>query len=417
MLKRLSYFAVCISLLSASFASVSAQWVQISFPADGRITILTTVGKNIFAGTDKGLFRSTNSGSSWSACSTGIQGRQILALIENNGKFFASVGNIVNASVFMSADSGMSWSLANSGLTGIAVLSFAAKGANLFAGADSGAGVFVSTNNSGNWTAASKGLVASVRSLMVSGPNLVAGAYEGLFLSSDNGLNWSAVHSGLPASLPGFYCFSLSGNYLYTGTSPNGVFRSEDNGASWTAASSGLADTTIHSIAASGSAIFAGTDKGIFVSTTRGSGWSSANTGMPSNAIVWSLAVTDSFIFTGIDHFDGSYHREIWRRPLSEFSTTGNCRRAHEITYPINFDLFFSNKSNSQVSFYLPDAGFVSLTVYDISGRITASLTDGFLESGFHCFQWDTRAIAAGCYTIRMKDGLHGRAKSILISR
>jgi hypothetical protein len=58
------------------------------------------------------------------------------------------------------------------------VLAVAVSGTNLFVG--TGGGVFLSTNNGTNWTAASTGLTITwVVSLAVSGTNLFAGTYSG----------------------------------------------------------------------------------------------------------------------------------------------------------------------------------------------------------------------------------------------
>ena len=54
-----------LSLMHAGVAH--AQWVQTNGPYGGMIQCLAVSGTNLFAGTDGGVFLSTNNGTSWTA--------------------------------------------------------------------------------------------------------------------------------------------------------------------------------------------------------------------------------------------------------------------------------------------------------------------------------------------------------------
>src|SRR6267143_1930864 len=89
-------------------------------------------------------------------------------------------------------------------------------------------------------------------------------------------INWTATngpYSGVVSS------FVVSGNNLFAGTIGGGVFLSANNGTSWTAVNSGLTSTSVHSMAVSGTSIFAGTPNGVFRSTNSGTTWTEINTG------------------------------------------------------------------------------------------------------------------------------------------
>ena len=76
--------------------------------------------------------------------------------------------------VFLSTNNGTSWTAVNTGLTNTACPALAVSGTNLFAGTEGG--VFLSTNNGTNWTAVNAGLTdQSLPALAVSGTNLFAG--------------------------------------------------------------------------------------------------------------------------------------------------------------------------------------------------------------------------------------------------
>ncbi len=138
-------------------------------------------GTNLFAGTDNGVYLSTNNGTSWSAVSTGLlpTGVYEYSIIHS----FAFVGTALFAetsggSVYMSANNGTNWAPADSGLANTIVQSLVASGTNLFAGTYDD-GVYLSTNNGATWTAASSGFPSTVvQVLAVSGRDLIAGTFS-----------------------------------------------------------------------------------------------------------------------------------------------------------------------------------------------------------------------------------------------
>ena len=210
-------------LLSLMHGGVAhAQWVQTNGPNGGMITSFAVSGRNLFAGTDGGVFLSTNNGTSWTA--TGLTRAWVSALaVSPNG----------------------------------------AGGTNLFAGTYGG-GVFLSTNNGTNWSAVNTGLTfLHVHALAVSpngagGRNLFAGTEGGVFLSTNNGTNWSAVNTGLTDTSV-VYALAVSGRNLFVGTD-GGLFLSTNNGTSWTA--TGLTNRRVSALAVSGRNLFAGTEGG-----------------------------------------------------------------------------------------------------------------------------------------------------------
>jgi hypothetical protein len=123
--------------------------------------------------------------------------------------------------VFRSTDSGTSWTAASTGLTNTEVISFAVSGANLFAGTYGG--VFRSTNNGASWTAADSGLTNLAYALAVSGTNLFAGTGGGVFLSTNNGANWTTVNTGLTNTF--VQSLAVRGTNLFAGTYLGGVWR------------------------------------------------------------------------------------------------------------------------------------------------------------------------------------------------
>ena len=57
------------------------------------------------------------------------------------------------------------------------------------------------------------------------------------------------------------------------------------------------------------------------------------------------------------------------------------------------------------LNYYLPEAGEVLLTIYDIQGREAARLVDGHLSSGEHTVDWNAADFASGIYFARLDNG------------
>ena len=112
------------------------------------------------------------------------------------------------------------------------------SGSTLFAGTGGGsAGVFTSTDNGDNWTAAAcNGLTYRVvYSLLFISSTLYAGTSHGVFSSTDNGANWTDVgQNGLTYGQVNALVYHNS--VLYAGTNGGRVFESTDLGADWSAA-------------------------------------------------------------------------------------------------------------------------------------------------------------------------------------
>jgi hypothetical protein len=91
---------------------INAQWVQTSGPEGGTINALAVNAGNIFAGSDNGIFLSTNNGSSWASVNSGLVNLNSTALLISGGTIFAGS----DSGVFLSTNNGTNWTAANSGI-------------------------------------------------------------------------------------------------------------------------------------------------------------------------------------------------------------------------------------------------------------------------------------------------------------
>ncbi|MFZ4590996.1 MAG: T9SS type A sorting domain-containing protein, partial [Ignavibacteria bacterium] len=266
-----------------------AQWVQTNGPNGGNINSFAVSGSNLFIGMyDKfGVYRSTNSGLSWSLL-TGHTPVVINALAVSGSNVIAGASN----GIYLSTNNGANWDSLNN----IIAETLFANGTNVYAGTASGA--FRSSNNGANWT--NIGLNnQNVTSFTVSGTNLYAGTYGGaIFLSTDNGVSWTRLTNGLTNNF--ILTLASSGSIIVAGAEhypvTGGVYLSTNSGTSWSLA--GLSNYDIYSLAISGTNILAGTSQnGVYLSTNYGSNWTELNNGMQIPNTVWGLTFSGTNLY------------------------------------------------------------------------------------------------------------------------
>ena len=267
-------------------ADWGASWSAVnSGLPDGGVTFVAIDPQDatvLYATTGRGVFRSKNGGSSWSAVNSGLPdgGVTFVAIDpQNPSTVYALAGR-----VFKSTDSGSSWSattpvtlLTPAGVRSeIPVFSLAIDPQNtstLYAGGYSG--VFKSADGGKSWSAASSGFpLGYVGSLVIDSHNastLYAANFdsgEGVFKSTDGGASWHSANSGLPTSeyySPAVLAIDPKNpSTLYAGTM-SGVFKSTDGGANWSAVNSGLSTQFVRTLAVdpqNPSTVYAGTESG-----------------------------------------------------------------------------------------------------------------------------------------------------------
>ncbi len=90
-----------------------------------------------------------------------------------------------------------------------------------------------------------------------------------------------------------------------------------------------------------------------------------------------------------------------------------------ERTQRLVLDEPYPNPANSSVNFAftLPEAQSVSLSVYDLSGRRVAVLTEGELPAGRHAVAWDCSEEASGVYLLRLETRDESLSRRVVIGR
>jgi plastocyanin len=148
-----------------------------------------------------------------------------------------------------------------------------------------------------------------------------------------------------------------------------------------------------------------------------------------SNTGVWSSPVLNhgqsySFTFTSIGHFP--YHCAIHISMLGVIvvgQATGINDPVNSGQLPDKLELSsYPNPFNAstEIVFNLPQAGHVSLNIYDITGRLLANLADQQMSAGIARIIWngtDSRGnhASSGVYFIRMETDLQTTAHRVVL--
>lgn len=299
----------------------------------------------VLLGTDGGIFKSTNGGTSWTGLNSGLVTYQYYAICndalqpnvafggtQDNGtnKYnnssthtrplggdggYCNVdftnSNIVYATTqrgnhYKSTNGGTSFSAIQSGISGAGawVTPRVMDPSNpniLYTGTNL---VYKTTNGGSSWTAISGALDASYISCLAvapSDPQTIYVGYEGydgkVFKTNNGGTNWTNIESGIPERYPTYLAVDpLNRDIVYCTVSGYGsghVWKSTNGGASWSNSSTGLPDIPVNCIVidqSDGNKLYAATDLGVYYSSNAGGSWSDYSTGLP-NVVVDFLAL------------------------------------------------------------------------------------------------------------------------------
>ena len=403
----------------------------------------TPVGTNLFYGfLDWGIYRSTNNGRSWDIVNTGLQESSITALVATRKSAFVSTFDYLyalspgssdwipalagqrvpavadtvlyvtaNSGVSYSSDEGKSWviPLNTGGPRGFQYTALAVRGTNIFLGGagmcglcDQG-GVYLSTNSGDSWS--NKGL-QNITAIFANGTIIYAVMANAiLFVSTDLGSTWNTL------SAPPVNALAFRASEMFVG-SPAGVFRSFNQGKHWEQISTGLAGSAllINSLVVCGTNVFAGTNLGVYVLNIDDTSWTAVNTGLPSTSgPVYHLAATDSDIYAG---FSGT----VWKRPISDMITAF---KPPLVNTPTTFSLFqnYPNPFNptTVISYQLPAKTIVTLTVYDMLGRLVRTLIEEPQNVGIHSLTFNATSLSSGVYFYKLTAGSFVETKKLIL--
>jgi photosystem II stability/assembly factor-like uncharacterized protein len=201
-----------------------------------RVNSFLIVGERVFAGGGGwdlrlcpncggefgGVFNSTDNGFTWSRL--GLVDTAVFALASIGPNLFAGTLR----GVYLSTDAGMSWKSRSNGLPlNTMVTTFGVIGGDLFAGTSRG--IYLSSDYGTTWSPVNAGLPVDsthflVPNLLAYGNHMIAGTSEGIYLSSYPWTNWVAANAGFNAAALNVHSVVVHGDEFFAGTN-DGVWQ------------------------------------------------------------------------------------------------------------------------------------------------------------------------------------------------
>ena len=203
-----------------------------------------------------------------------------------------------NDGVYRSSDGGNTWKAQNSGMGSamqINVMSLDPQNPDIIY-AGTAKGLYRSSDGAGHWTLIGAELAQDIVFALAVDPLLPgvifaafpgAGFRQGIHKSTDSGDSWTLVSEKFPEEIVSIWSLAVapkSSDVVYAGTD-RGVFKSADGGQSWVSATDDVLspDIPVYQLAVDPQwpdTVYAGTYAGIYRTTDGGTTWVAANKGI-----------------------------------------------------------------------------------------------------------------------------------------
>ncbi len=277
------------SAWSAFDANISGAVFDVSVDPSNSATMVVA--------TESGIYRTVNSGASWSLQSSLSSSSNTTVFTRSPGTPGTLYVTTCCTSIYKSTDDGVTWNYSGSAPSqaeGMIADPLAANTVYLFGYTPPY--VYVSTNGGSTWNPAAAGLPGTQIYTMTATSDgvLYAGTLgSGIYKSTNQGASWSAVNTGLPQNSYAYqHSLSASGTtaYFAAGT----IYSTTNGGASWAALPASIGAGSVAADPQNSSVLYAITYAGtVQVSTNAGSSWSAVATGLPSGLSYSSEIVVD----------------------------------------------------------------------------------------------------------------------------
>lgn len=253
----------------------------------GTVEIDPRNSQTLYAGTNRGIFRSADGGASWNAVNNGLPAS--VSFVNSLGIDPSNPDTIYAATsgggIFKSADAGGTWAAINTGLTSSYVFALAidpSEPTTVYAAVNGG--IYKSTNGGEDWSPFNTGLTNTLARGIVIDPANPATLYalaSSVFKSTNRGENWTAIDELEAAGINTLVIDPLDHATIYAaGCCVAAIYKSSDSGESWTQINSGVETRYFNSLAIDPSkpeTLYAATDLGIFKTDNGGTSWTLAN--------------------------------------------------------------------------------------------------------------------------------------------
>ena len=360
------------------------------------LAIDPTNPERVYAGTGVSLFKSNDSGLSWTRSLSLTGAETLVSFLAIDPVSSSNVYAAMKGFLFKSSDAGGSWSTVGPDVSNLVAFSVAVDPvapSRVFAGTS--LGVFQSNDRGDSWSGSH--LAAWIYNFAFSPqtPSAVIAADfddsfyaafypSNLYKSTDQGTTWSYNATEIWIS-PGTLSVDPSNpSILYAGNSRgDGVYRSVDSGSTWNPIVSSAGFGTVSAVAIdprNPRMLYAATrgGKGVIRSQDGGATWTEFNTGLPAGGVT-ALAIdrTGTRLHAGTQG-NGIFDYQIVSGPVPLDLSVGTDNKAHVLFTDSGGRVAFLNLDNSGKSTgagpYGPFGGWSATAVADGPDGLTRVL-------------------------------------------
>jgi len=309
--------------------------------------------------------------------------------------------------VLRSTDGGMSWTEQSSGTTStLLAVKFLDQSVGYIVGAG---GTILRTEDGGDhWVSQQTSFTGELRGVdLVDGSDVFVVGAGIMIRTTDGGRHWNRPAGDTPMKL---YDIAFRGDTGIAVGDRGALLVTTNGGNLWVNTGT---DTTLRllgvSLPASGLAVAVGEGGTILRSTDAGSTWGMSPSG--TRIMLYDVAFVNDMVGTVVGGAG-----LILRTTTGGFASAG-LTDVSPATFPATFrlDQNYPNPFNpsTTIRYSLPAPSRVVLRVYDLLGRVVATLTDGVEPAGDRSVSWDARGLASGVYVYRLEaTGLKSPGKS-----
>jgi len=388
-------------------SSLEAQigfWTQKLDPKAGRIySIVETSNGTIYAGTESGVYYTTDAFGSWDSLNAGLTDRYVLALCtDDSSTMFAGTPT----GVYRRKEGDSIWvKLSAPGVSfGLDCVPFMID-SNYQILYVSSEGLTRSLDRGQTWDhlPVSPDFVLAYSITSNSNGMLYAADLHTFCQSTDNGQTWSEKYQFPKYST--FIALTVTSSGAILGALGDGysgkIWRSVDSGATWT---DNYYEGYISNFAYdSHGHVFIGIHTGglniggVCRSTDDGITWTDLNEGLPYLDVSALTITKTDFIIAAMKN--GTIYQ----------STQTTVSVQHETSSPYGFSLKqnYPNPFNAATmfSFTLPERQNTLLAIFNILGQEIATLVSTELDAGDHRIIWESNDLPSGIYVCRLSSG------------
>ena len=354
-----------------------------------------------------GLSMSSDKGDTWKRINNGITNANFRAVVSDmNGVIFAGS----EQGIFKSTDKGNTWIHTPVG-NDFCYRLFGDRENHIYA-FTAGTGIYRTTDQGISWIKADTGIATQhIYSFAQDSSGIMyAGAFGSrIFRSTNNGSLWQQVYQGSLSDAVMFNITAAPNGFIYAANYNEGVYRSTDHGDSWDLTRHGLTDWRVKALASDISGVYVSTEyEGLYKTTDNGVNWVKITGTLALTTVNNILIAKDNKMYFATDE-------SVWKKNDSVTSLKNENQLIYNYTLEQNYPNPFN--PSTEIKYSIPSAAQVKIKVFDILGREVSILVNEYKEPGAYSITFDASNFSSGVYFYKLEAGSFSLVKKMMLLR